>query len=142
MTPGSTVGLAQRTMVEVLRGDYAQALTTATAMPAGIWRLIALAFATQRASDSAAADQALQDLIDESTDGSAYQIAEVYALRGDAEQTFAWLDRAWTNRDPGLRRLLLDPFIAAYRGDPRFADFCRRIGLPPPDTSRPAIQAG
>jgi serine/threonine-protein kinase len=135
LSPGSAIGRAQRTIVELLQGNYAQALASAEATPAGVWRLIALAFATQRAGDPEAADRALKDLIDDSADGSAYQIAEVYALRGDAGQTFIWLDRAWTNRDPGLRRLLLDPFIAPYRGDPRFADFCRRIGLPLPKAS-------
>jgi hypothetical protein len=45
---------------------------------------------------------------------------------------FAWLDRAWGNRDPGISYLLYDPFLAAYRSDPRFAAFCKKTGLQPP----------
>jgi hypothetical protein len=54
----------------------------------------------------------------------------VFALRGVADNTFKWLDRAWTNRDPGINNLLLDPFILRYRDDPRFAAFCKKVGLP------------
>jgi hypothetical protein len=61
-----------------------------------------------------------------------YQIAEVYALRNDATATFEWLDRAWSNRDPGIQYLLFDPFILRYKDDLRFASFCRKVGLPMP----------
>lgn len=42
---------------------------------------------------------------------SPHRIAEVYALRNQANETFAWLDRAWISRDPGITHLLYDPFI-------------------------------
>ena len=63
---------------------------------------------------------------------SPYQIAQVYALRNDPKETFAWLDRAWSNRDSGITFLLYDPFILRYKDDPRFAAFCRKVGLPVP----------
>jgi hypothetical protein len=40
------------------------------------------------------------------------------------------LDRAWANRDSGIGRLLTDPFVLRYRDDPRFAAFCKKVGLP------------
>jgi hypothetical protein len=83
-------------------------------------------------SDRSAADAALRTLIERQANNSAYQIAEVYALRNDAKATFEWLDRAWTNRDAGAQYLLFDPFILRYRDDPRFAAFCRKVGLPVP----------
>jgi hypothetical protein len=46
--------------------------------------------------------------------------------------SFEGLDRAWSNRDPGIGYLLYDPFILRYAGDPRFAAFCRQVGLPVP----------
>jgi len=54
----------------------------------------------------------------------------VNALRGDPDQMFVWLDHAWANRDAGIANLLFDPFILRYRHDPRFAAFCRKVGLP------------
>jgi len=65
----------------------------------------------------------------------AYQIAEVYALRNDDKATFEWLDRAWSNRDPGIQQFLYGTFIARYKDDPRFAVFCRKVGLPAPGES-------
>jgi hypothetical protein len=59
-------------------------------------------------------------------------ISEVYALRNDAQRTFEWLDRAGSNRDSDIVYLRYDPFILRYKGDPRFAAFCRKVGLPVP----------
>ena len=59
--------------------------------------------ARQIGDDRAAADAALQKLIEKDATFAPYQIAEVYALRRDADKTFEWLDRTWANRDPGIR---------------------------------------
>ena len=82
--------------------------------------------------DRSAADSALSTLIEKDANIDAYQIAEVYALRNDENATFEWLDRAWSNRDSGIQYLLFDPFILRYKDDPRFAAFCRKVGLPVP----------
>lgn len=71
-------------------------------------------------------------LVEKDSGVGAYQIAEVYALRGDANATFQWLDRAWDSRDPGISYLLFDSFILRFKDDPRFAAFCRKVGLPVP----------
>ena len=42
---------------------------------------------------------------------------------------FEWLDRAWSNRDAGISGLL---YALRYKDDPRFAAFCRKVGLPTP----------
>ena len=68
--------------------------------------------------------------------GSAYESAGVYALRGNAKATFKWLDRAWGNRDTGITGLLYDALILRYKDDPRFAAFCRKVGLPVPGEVR------
>jgi hypothetical protein len=93
---------------------------------------MSMAFAQQIGGDQSAADAALRTLIEKQANNSAYQIAEVYALRNDAKATFEWLNRAWDNRDPGIQYLLFDPFLLRYKDDPRFAAFCRKVGLPPP----------
>jgi len=119
------------TIIEIQRGDAKAALAAAQQEPAaGGWQESALALAQQISGDRAAADAALKTLIDKQADSSAYQIAEVYALRKDADNTFMWLDRAWAARDPGVTYLLTDPFILRYQHDPRFAAFCKKVGLP------------
>jgi hypothetical protein len=39
---------------------------------------------------------------------------------------------SWSKRDSGIGLLLYDPFILRYKNDPRFAAFCRKVGLPVP----------
>jgi TolB-like protein/Tfp pilus assembly protein PilF len=123
----------QVVIIDVKRGNVAAALAAAKRAPAGeTYGDTALAMALQIGSDRAAADASLKSLIERHAGQGAYQIAQVYALRNDAEQTFAWLDRAWNNRDAGVTYLLYDPFILRFRNDPRFAAYCRKIGLPAP----------
>ncbi len=51
------------------------------------------------------------------------------ALREDG-QGFAWLEKAYSERDPYLTRLKVDPAFDPIRSDPRFQDLMRRLGLP------------
>jgi tetratricopeptide (TPR) repeat protein len=119
-------------VIEIQRGNAQAALAAAQQEPSGVWQDIALALAPQIGADRSAADAALKTLIDKDGGGAPYQIAEVYALRNDAKETFAWLDRAWSSRDPAIFYLLYDPFILRYKNDPRLAAFCKKVGLPTP----------
>jgi TolB-like protein/Tfp pilus assembly protein PilF len=132
LQPGAAVSHERLTIIEVQRGDAQAALAAAQQEPAGSWQRSALALATQIGSDRKVADAALRRLVEEDAGGSAYQIAQVYALRNDARATFEWLDRAWSNRDSGILYLRFDPLIARFKDDPRFAAFCRKVGLPAP----------
>ncbi len=62
---------------------------------------------------------------------SAGVVASVYALSGDRDSAFKWLDQAYTERDgEDITLLKCDPSFKNLRGDPRFADLLRRMGLP------------
>jgi TolB-like protein/Flp pilus assembly protein TadD len=132
LQPASEPNRSWLTIIETRRGNATAALEAAQQEPAGIFRDMSLAFARQIGSDRSAADAALRTLIEKQANNSAYQIAEVYALRNDAKATFEWLDKAWNNRDAGIQYLLFDPFILRYKDDPRFAAFCRKVRLPVP----------
>ena len=60
----------------------------------------------------------------------AYQIAQVYAWRGESDKAFDWLDRAYRQRDGGLTYLTYNPFLNSLRGDPRFKALLRKLKLP------------
>lgn len=137
LQPGAASYHVFLAMIEVKRGHAEPALAAAQQEPDKNWQDIAIAFARQIGGDRSAADAALKTLIDKQAGAAAYQIAQVYALRNDAEETFAWLDRAWSNRDPGILYLHYDPFILRYKDDPRFVAYARKVGLPVPgDASR------
>jgi TolB-like protein/tetratricopeptide (TPR) repeat protein len=60
----------------------------------------------------------------------AYYIASIYAALDEKNQAFAWLQRAYDERDPQITLLLLDPFIDPLRSDPRFNALVRQVGFP------------
>ncbi|MGH8202546.1 MAG: TIR domain-containing protein [Steroidobacteraceae bacterium] len=132
LQPGAARYYEELTVIDVQRGNARAALAAALLEHPGIWQNIALALARSIGSDPRAADAALKTLIDKDAGDAPFQIAEVYALRNEADETFAWLDRAWRNRDPGVQSLLYDPFILRFKHDPRFAAFCHKVGLPVP----------
>ena len=60
----------------------------------------------------------------------AQAFAVVYAGLHDADQAFAWLDKAYEERFNRLAYLRVEPTWDAIRADPRFDALLRRIGLP------------
>ncbi len=117
-------------ILAILRNDAKAALAAAQQEPPGPWRDIAVALALQVGPDRAGADAALKALATKYSDTGPYQIAEAYAIRKDPDAMFKWLDRAAEFHDPGVSTLLFDPLILRYRNDPRFAAFCKKVGLP------------
>ena len=61
---------------------------------------------------------------------AAYQIAQVYAWRGQADEAFRWLDRAADHHDAGLAYLKYDPLLRQIRGDPRYPALLDKLKLP------------
>ena len=61
----------------------------------------------------------------------AYRMAEVYAMLGDADQTFAWLRRAVDGHNGDVLWVNVDPHFDPLRRDPRFAEIVRAVGLRP-----------
>src|SRR5207249_3809058 len=66
------------------------------------FRLAGAAVAHHSLGHAAQSQQALDELIDKYGHSAAYQIAGVYAWRGDKDRTFEWLDRAYAQHDAGL----------------------------------------
>jgi TolB-like protein/DNA-binding winged helix-turn-helix (wHTH) protein/tetratricopeptide (TPR) repeat protein len=58
-----------------------------------------------------------------------YAFALVHAGLGDASATFAWLDKAFADRDVHLMYLTVDAKWDPYRGDPRFQLLLARCGF-------------
>ena len=117
-------------LIEVWRGNAKAALAAAQQEPERFDRDVALAAAQQIGGDRAAADAALKGLIDQYATYSPYWVAWIYALRKDPDKTFEWLDNAWRERDTSIGGLLYDPVMLRFKDDPRFAAFCRKVGLP------------
>jgi len=57
-------------------------------------------------------------------------VAKYFALAGDVEAALEWLERAYDKRVPQLMLIKGRPTFDNLRGDPRFDDLVRRIGIP------------
>jgi len=126
---------AYLTTLDLIRGNAAAALQNAQLEPKGFWQDYALALAQQAQSDHATADAALQTLIDKYAVGGPFQIATVHGLRKEPDKMVEWLERAYTEHDPGLTQLLGTRFIMNYRDDPRFAALCQKLKVQVPPTA-------
>jgi len=113
----------------LLQGKFEEAAVAAQDEAAEWARLLVVAMARWSQKRILEADAALARLIESSADTAAYQIAEVYAYRGEKDRAFEWLERARRQRDPGLGSLRSDPFLANLQGDPRWNAFVRTMGL-------------
>jgi predicted negative regulator of RcsB-dependent stress response len=75
------------------------------------------------------AEAQLDDLQKRSSPLHSYasEVAVIYTALGDRDQAMAWLERGAADRfNPGV---LLRPGLDPLRGDPRFTDLLRRVGL-------------
>jgi len=73
---------------------------------------------------------ALDEAIAKHAQDSAYAIAAVYARRGEKDNAFAWLERAFQQRDGGLCDIKDDVLLTSLRGDDRFGAMLRKMQLP------------
>jgi len=72
----------------------------------------------------------LTELIANNRDSLAYQVAQVYAVRGEKDKAFEWLQIAFDHHDGGMPSLLVDPLLRGLRDDPRYKNLVAKVGLP------------
>jgi serine/threonine-protein kinase len=130
LQPTSASSHRWQVVIAVLRNDRETALREAQLEPDQGYRRFELALAQQIQGDPQAANAALADLIANGRDILAYQIAEVYAVRGEKDKAFEWLQIAFRQHDTGTLTLLVDPLIRGLRDDPRYKNLVSQLGLP------------
>jgi TolB-like protein len=130
LQPAAAATHRWQTVIAAQRGDGETALREAQLEPDEGYRRFELALAQYVRGDHAAADAALADLIANGRDNLAYQIAEVYAVRGEKDKAFEWLQISFANHDAGTLTLLVDPLLRGLRDDPRYHKLLEKLGLP------------
>jgi TolB-like protein/DNA-binding winged helix-turn-helix (wHTH) protein/Tfp pilus assembly protein PilF len=90
-----------------------------------------LGYALAKSGKQAEARAALEELLKRSTDHyvPAYYIAMIYCGLDQRNEAFAWLERAYEQRDPRMVFLKVEPKWNDLRADPRFQSLLRRVGF-------------
>ena len=130
LQPSASSSHRWQVMVAVQRGDGETALREAQLEPDDTIRPFELALAQYVRGDIKASDAALAELIANSRDSLAYQVAQVYAVRNEVDKAFEWLQIAFDNHDGGMPSLLVDPVLRGLRDDPRYKNLVVKVGLP------------
>jgi tetratricopeptide (TPR) repeat protein len=115
--------------VLIEEGKPQQALAEIDKEPIDWERLTDQALVYHALSREQDSNAALSELIAKHHIDSAYQIAEVYAFRGESDKSFEWLERAYEQRDAGLSDILIDPLLENLHHDPRYAELLKTMRL-------------
>jgi serine/threonine-protein kinase len=127
LDPGHPVAHLMLGRLHIARSNPQAALEEMERETEPSFRRFGLALAYHALGRSNEADAALRELIEK--DKWSYQIAQVYAFRGEVDASFEWLGRAFAERDGGLTEITADPLLRNLEGDPRYSAFLTKLGL-------------
>jgi TolB-like protein/DNA-binding winged helix-turn-helix (wHTH) protein/Tfp pilus assembly protein PilF len=121
----------QLACLQLFDGKARDALATFQSNSFAIFRDTGVAMAEHTLGDAKSSQQALDRVIATAAGDAAYQIAEIYAWRGEKDKAFEWLERAYRQQDGGLTGIKIDLVLASLRSDPRYVAMLRKLNLPP-----------
>jgi TolB-like protein/predicted Ser/Thr protein kinase len=109
--------------------QFAEALAAMQRETNEDYRLGGLAVVYSAMGRRTESDAALNSLTEKFASSDAYRIAEVHAYRGEIDEAFRWLDRAYRDHNFGMVGLRAEPLLRNLRGDPRFQALLSRMRL-------------
>jgi TolB-like protein len=115
----------------LLKGDAGAALAEIEQETSEVWRIIDLPMVYHALGRETDSDAALSALIEKHENDAPYNISYIYALRGEADRAFEWLDKAITYRDPGMSDVVVEKRFNNIHSDPRWLPFLRKVGKSP-----------
>jgi TolB-like protein len=111
------------------QGRGEEALAEVQQEPEEWERLWTRAVIDHAAGRHAESEAALLELIAKHERKAAFHVALVYAARAEAGLAFAWLERAYAQRDTWLGRIKTDPLLRSLHTDPRWGAFLYKMGF-------------
>jgi serine/threonine protein kinase/Tfp pilus assembly protein PilF len=117
------IALARRSLFPEAEAEIRRAIATAGERPRPLATLAWVLAAAGRRTDALA-------LLDGLAGAPAFSRALVRVALEQPDEAFAELERAFGRREDALVSLLVNPRVDPLRGDPRFDDLLKRVGLP------------
>jgi adenylate cyclase len=120
--PGSRTAHYRLGLIRLAQHRPDEALAQFKQEPDDDFGLLGPPLALDALGRKAEADHALAEALASKTipGSAAYQIALIYAHRGNADLAFQWLDRALKQRDAGMHWMKFDPLLQGLSAAPRF----------------------
>jgi tetratricopeptide (TPR) repeat protein len=129
LAPRRFVTAALLALVLTDKGQLSEALSEVEREADDFWRAWSLAIIYYTSGEVAKSDEALNKLVDQNAEGNAYQLAEIYSMRGDGDNAFQWLQRAIADRDPGVTHAKVNPRFRLLHDDTRWREVLKEIGF-------------
>ena len=111
------------------RGEPERALEELQNQLIESWRIAGLSVIYRALGRTDEADAALADLTERFASSHAMKIAEGHAYRGEIDEAFVWLERAYEQRDPLVPWVRGNRLLVNLEDDPRYEPFLERMGL-------------
>jgi len=121
---------AYRARVKIIQDKPESALKESEQEPDPFWRRYSQILSLSALEREAEARLMLDQMILEDGDRSAYQVAEILAFRGEIDSAFAWLQRAYDQKDGGMSEIIGDWFLRNLHAEPRWDEMLDRMDLP------------
>jgi TolB-like protein/Flp pilus assembly protein TadD len=130
ISPTFAWGYADLALSLILDGKPAEALAEIQNEPDPVAQLVGLAEVYTVLHRRKDADAALERLAADHAADSGLFLAVIYALRGQKDQAFAWLDKAYAQKDANLWHVKGQPLLDSLETDLRYKAFLRKMNLP------------
>ena len=116
--------------VYLLQGKTEMALAEVQQETDETWKGYGISLAYQALGRQKEADKKLTDYIAGFQQGNPYEIAEIYAFRGEKDKAFEWLEKAYKVRAARFIWFKNNPLFKNLEGDPRHKAFLKKMNLP------------
>ncbi len=112
------------------QGKIDEALKEIEKEPHPFWKLYGKCMGVYAMGNKTEADTLLKQLITDWGNVAWPNIASVYAFRGERDEAYKWLDKAYEERDGTTLEILNYPEMENLWGDPRWNAYIDKLGLP------------
>jgi TolB-like protein/DNA-binding winged helix-turn-helix (wHTH) protein len=116
-------------VILLVRSQHQAALTAFSKEPIEAARLTGSSMAYFALGRKAESDALLAQMLKDYTE-IPFGIATIYAFRGESDQAFNWLERAYEHKDQFLHRIKFAPEFDKLHDDPRYKAFLKKMNLP------------
>jgi tetratricopeptide (TPR) repeat protein len=129
LAPGGLLTRTWLARILLEQGHADDALAMLAGEPDEVYRLQNAAIINNKIGHTAEATAALNTMAEKYATDAAYQIAEVYGAFGQADAAFEWLERSYSQRDPGLTNIRASMDLQLLHDDPRWPVFLKKMGF-------------